>query len=356
MSDFLSAADDAGTKCWDDQDATVCQIVHDWTGGNETAAGIANWIVAKPLSIAVLIIVAIVVRWLLHRMIERLTERAAQGTAPGMFQKAKGVTSRSRTASSNAAERRTQRARTLGSVLKSIVTGVIFAVVSFMVIAELGYDIAPLLASAGILGLAVAFGAQNLVSDFVSGTFMMLEDQYGVGDEVDLGDAVGTVEAVTLRMTRVRDIDGTVWYVRNGNIARVGNASQNWARTVLDVRVSYDEDLGRVREVLHDTGKALWQNPDWGGYILEEPEVWGVERWDPDAIVLRVVLKTAPLKQWGVAREMRELIKDRFDALGIDIPLPQRVLHIHDDRGRTPTAEAADTRPDDQPSEEGTSS
>lgn len=329
VSDFLSAADDSA-NCWKDSSNTVCKLVHDWTD-NDSAAEIANWIVAKPLSIAVLIIVAVVLRWVLHRMIERITDRAAKGTAPGMFQRAKGAQARS-TQTNIAAERRTQRAKTLGSVLKSIVTGVIFSVVSFMVIAELGYDIAPLLASAGILGLAVAFGAQNLVSDFVSGTFMMLEDQYGVGDEVDLGDAVGTVEAVTLRMTRVRDIDGTVWYVRNGNIARVGNASQNWARTVLDVRVSYDEDLGRVREVLHDTGRAMWQNPEWGGFILEEPEVWGVERWDPDAIVLRVVLKTAPLKQWGVAREMRELIKDRFDTLGIDIPLPQRVLHIQDDR------------------------
>jgi len=337
---LLTAADDSG-NCWADSSNLVCSLGHNWTD-NDTAAEVANWVVAKPLSIAVLIIIGFVVRWILHRLIGRLTERAAQGTAPGMFQRAKTANARPRSATSgNAAERRTQRARTLGSVLKSIVTGVIFAVVAFMAIAELGYDIAPLLASAGILGLAVAFGAQNLVSDFVSGTFMMLEDQYGVGDEVDLGDAIGTVEAVSLRMTRIRDIDGTVWYVRNGNIARVGNASQNWARTVLDVRVSYDEDLGRVREVLHEVGRALWQNPDWGGFILEEPEVWGVERWDPDAIVLRVVLKTAPLKQWGVAREMRELIKDRFDTLGIDIPLPQRVLHIQDDRGKARFAEDA---------------
>ena len=346
MSDFLSAADDSG-NCWNNSDNTVCNIVHNWTG-NDSAAEIANWIVAKPLSIAVLIIGAIILRWILHRMIERLTERAAQGNAPGMFQRAKGAQPRS-AQSKNAYERRTQRARTLGSVLKSIVTGIIFAVVAFMVIAELGYDIAPLLASAGILGLAVAFGAQNLVSDFVSGTFMMLEDQYGVGDEVDLGDAIGTVEAVTLRMTRVRDIDGTVWYVRNGNIARVGNASQNWARTVLDVRVSYDEDLGRVREVLQDVAKALWQDPEWGGFVLEEPEVWGVERWDPDAIVLRVVLKTAPLKQWGVAREMRELIKDRFDTLGIEIPLPQRVLHVQDDRRSAPATDADNGRSTDKP-------
>ncbi|UPK76390.1 mechanosensitive ion channel family protein [Nocardioidaceae bacterium SCSIO 66511] len=332
MPDDLLTADDTA-NCWDDSSNTVCNVVYDWTGHNGTAAEVANWIVAKPLSIAVLIIVAIVARWVLHRLIERLTDRAAKGAPPGMLQRKNGEP---KPANQVGSARREQRTRTLGSVLKSIVTGVIFAVVTFMVIAELGYDIAPLLASAGIVGLAVAFGAQNLVSDFVSGTFMMIEDQYGVGDEVDLGDAVGTVEAVSLRMTRVRDVNGTVWYVRNGQIMRVGNSSQNWARTVLDVRVSYTEDLRQVREVLHDVAKALWQDPDWGGYVLEEPEVWGVERWDPDAIVLRVVLKTAPLKQWGVAREMRELVKDRFDALGIEIPLPQRVIHVQNDPAETP--------------------
>lgn len=341
MPESQLIADDSA-KCWTDSDNTVCNFVHG-VSGNETAAEVANWIVAKPLAIATLIIGAFVIRWVLHRLIDRVTERAANGAAPGMFQRAKTADAKPKQ-SKRASERREQRARTLASMLKSLTTGIIFAVVTFMVIAELGYNIAPLLASAGILGLAVAFGAQNLVSDFVSGTFMMMEDQYGVGDEVDLGDAVGTVEAVSLRMTRVRDINGTVWYVRNGNIARVGNASQNWARTVLDVRVSYTEDLARVREILKEVARALWQNPEWGSQILEEPEVWGVERWDPDAIVLRVVLKTAPLKQWGVAREMRELIKDRFDAAGIEIPLPQRVLHVQNEP-------RADTATEDQASE-----
>ncbi|UYM04268.1 mechanosensitive ion channel family protein [Solicola gregarius] len=326
--DGVLAADDAA-NCWTGDDATtVCRVVHGWTN-NDTAAEVANWLLAKPLSIATLIIVSLLVRWVLHRLIERFTERAAQGKSTSLFQRVKNGGA---PAAAKVSERREQRTRTLGSVLKSMVTGIVFAVMTVMIISELGYNIAPLIASAGVLGLAVAFGAQNLVADFVSGTFMMFEDQYGVGDEVDLGDAVGTVEAVSLRVTRVRDINGTVWYVRNGQINRVGNSSQNWARTVLDVRVSYTEDLTQVREVLHDVAKALWQDPEWGGYVLEEPEVWGVERWDPDAIVLRVVLKTAPLKQWGVAREMRELVKDRFDALGIEIPLPQRVLHIQDDR------------------------
>ena len=135
--------------------------------------------------------------------------------------------------------RRVQRAATMGTLLKSIVSGVVFTVVTLMFIAELGYDIAPLIASAGIIGVALGFGSQALVKDFLSGIFMIFEDQYGVGDVVDLGEASGTVEAVSLRVTRLRDVNGTVWYVRNGEILRVGNMSQNWARTVLDVTVGY---------------------------------------------------------------------------------------------------------------------
>ena len=145
------------------------------------------------------------------------------------------------------ATRRVQRAQTMGSLLKSIVTGVVFAVVAMMLIASSAYNIAPLIASAGILGVALGFGAQSLVKDFLSGIFMIFEDQYGVGDVVDLGEAAGTVEAVSLRVTRLRDVNGTVWYVRNGEILRVGNMSQNWARTVLDISVAYGEDLARVQ-------------------------------------------------------------------------------------------------------------
>jgi small conductance mechanosensitive channel len=195
-----------------------------------------------------------------------------------------------------------------------------------MVLSEVGMDVAPILASAGVLGLAIGFGAQNLVKDFLSGVMMMVEDQYGVGDAVDLGEAVGTVEHVGLRVTRVRDVDGTVWYVRNGEILRVGNQSQNWARTVLDINVGYREDLVRVRRVLEEVAHGLWEDEDYSGVVIEEPEVWGVENLSPDGVVMRVTLKTAPMEQWQVAREMRARIKARFDHEGIEIPLPQRVV------------------------------
>ena len=178
----------------------------------------------------------------------------------------------------------------------------------------------------GGIGIALGFGAQSLVSDFLSGVFMIFEDQYGVGDAVDLGEAVGTVEAVSLRITRVRDVNGTVWYVRNGEIVRVGNQSQNWARTVLDISVAYDEDLAKVQRVLREVAHDLWEDDDFKGVVIEEPEVWGVESLSPDGVIVRVTLKTAPLEQWRVAREMRQRIKARFDYEKIEIPYPQRVV------------------------------
>ena len=156
------------------------------------------------------------------------------------------------------------------------------------------------------------------MKDFLSGIFMIFEDQYGVGDVVDLGEAGGTVEAVGLRVTRIRDVEGTVWYVRNGEILRVGNQSQNWARTVLDIPVGLDQDLHRVQQVLKDVAHDLWLDEDYKHLVIEEPEVWGVQDLTPNWITVRVTLKTAPLEQWAVAREMRQRIKLRFDHEGIE--------------------------------------
>jgi small-conductance mechanosensitive channel len=318
----ISPADTVG--CWvPASDDALCQTVHSWTG-NEWVASAADWLIAKPLNVLLLLILAWVVRWVIHRFIDRLMKRAGQGAIPGIINRGRSrqVVDRS----SVAAERRQQRTATMGSLLKSITTGILFGIVAIMIVDVLGYNIAPLIASAGILGLALGFGAQSLVTDFLSGVFMILEDQYGVGDVVDVGDAIGDVEAVGLRVTRIRDIDGTVWYVRNGNIARVGNMSQNWARTVLDVCVGYDEDLDRVREILGEVARQLWNEEKGKKDILEEPEVWGVQDLAADGVVVRLVLKTAPMQQWTVARELRERIKDRFDAEGIEMPLPQRVV------------------------------
>jgi small-conductance mechanosensitive channel len=275
--------------------------------------------VATPASIVLIIVVGLTFRWFVSRAIDRLVRRAIKGTVPGVIANSKAgeFLADLRPGSS---ERRKQRAETMGSLLKSISTGVILAIVSVMVLAQLGVNIAPIIASAGIVGVALGFGAQNLVKDLLSGIFMILEDQYGVGDAVDLGEASGTVEAVGLRVTRLRDVNGTVWYVRNGEILRVGNQSQNWARTVLDITVDYEANLDRVQTVLEEEATAMYEDERYHDVIIEQPEVWGVERFDKDGAVVRVVLKTAPLQQWLVARAMRQRVKARFDAEGIRIP------------------------------------
>lgn len=319
-------------KC-ESVDSNTCDVVVEYTD-NELLGIAAAWLIGKPLAILMLLLIGFVARWLLHRLIDRVTTRAATGVMPRSFVRGRlgkaGEKVLVTPAVSHASARREQRAKTMGSLLKSVVTGVIGTMVVIMAISELGYDVAPLIASAGILGVALGFGAQSLVKDFLSGIFMIFEDQYGVGDVIDAGEASGTVEAVSLRVTRLRDVDGTVWYVRNGEIIRIGNMSQNWARTVLDVPVAYSEDLHRVRAVLKDVAHDLWDDEDYEGKIIEEPEVWGVQSLTPDSVLVRVVLKTAPLEQWDVAREMRERVKARFDYEGIEIPLPQRVVWHRD--------------------------
>ena len=312
----MSLLDTAPTCTTDDQ---WCLWV-DKVTGNAWLAQAANWLIAKPLAILVLVLLALGIRWLLHRVIDRLVRRAAEGLPSPVLKRR-----RERAAQQNptvVAGRRVQRAETMGSLLKSIASMVIFAIFGITAIAELGYPVGPLLASAGVVGVALGFGAQSLVKDFLAGIFMIFEDQYGVGDSVDLGEAGGTVEAVGLRVTRLRDVEGTVWYVRNGEILRVGNQSQNWARTVLDIPIALNQDLVHAQQVLQEVAHDLWLDESFKHQIIEEPSVWGVQDLTPNWITVRVVLKTAPLEQWAIAREMRQRIKYRFDHEGIDFAQP----------------------------------
>jgi small conductance mechanosensitive channel len=305
-------------------DESTCESVYDWTG-NEQLAELADNVIGKPTALIGILVVGLIARWLLHRVVDRLVRRAEDGVLPDRLSKmavGRGTTEDGESARS----RRLQRARTMGDLLKSVITGVIVAIVITMMLAELDYDIGPIIASAGIVGIALGFGAQNLVKDFLAGIFMIFEDQLGVGDVVDLGEASGTVEAVSLRVTRLRDVNGTVWYVRNGEILRVGNQSQNWARTVIDVTFPYREDVNRVRRVLQEVADDLWRDEDFGGVVIEQPEIWGIEAVTADAITMRVTMKTAPLEQWRVGREMRARIKARFDAEGISAPYAHTVV------------------------------
>ena len=329
--------------CTDDE--YVCNTVLE-TSGSERLAWFVDVLIGTPLAIVGLVLLGLVIRWLLYRLVDRVVAGAEHGVLParvGRMSLGGGKATVPTPAELAVSTRRVQRAKTMGTLLKSVITGVLLAVIGTMVLAEIGVNIGPIIASAGIIGIALGFGAQSLVSDFLSGVFMIFEDQYGVGDVVDLGEATGTVEAVSLRVTRLRDVNGTVWYVRNGEILRVGNMSQNWARTVLDITVAYGEDLAKVRRVLQDVAHDLWNDEEFKGLIIEEPEVWGVEALAPDGVTVRVTLKTAPLEQWAVAREMRQRIKARFDHEGIEIPFPQRVVWHREDTAAAAGADASGT-------------
>lgn len=330
MSSALWSLSESGSSTGPcEADQTVCTWVFEHSSRSFMAQA-ADWLVGKPLAILGLLAMGLVVRWLLHRVVDRLVRGAEDGVLParvGRFRRGQAVA-----AAAAASTRRAQRAKTIGDLFKSIITGVLVAVIGTMMLSEVGVNIAPIVASAGILGLALGFGAQSLVKDFLSGVFMIVEDQYGVGDVVNLGEASGTVEAVSLRVTRLRALDGTVWYVPNGEILRVGNLSQNWSRAVIDVGVAYDSDLNRVTQVLTEIGEGLWEDEDFREDLIEQPEITGVENLSPDAVTMRIMVKTLPLQNWRVARELRQRIKARFDHEGIEIPFAQRVVWHRDEK------------------------
>jgi small conductance mechanosensitive channel len=223
-------------------------------------------------------------------------------------------------------ERRRQRTETLGSVLRSIASATVGVIALAMVLGEIGLNLTPIVASAGIVGVAVGFGAQNLIKDFLAGMFMLLEDQYGVGDVVDAGAATGIVEAVTLRTTRLRDAEGTVWYVRNGEINRVGNKSQGWSRALLDVPLALGTDVPTARALALDAALALKQDEDYAGMVLEDPEVWGLQAIGADGLVLRITIKTVATMEGPVERALRERLITTFEEHGITIGVPQRLI------------------------------
>ena len=264
---------------------------------------------------------AVIARAFAHRAIRRLTDRTATGAMPTILRPL-----RNRVAPHDPVgqitERRTQRAEAIGSVLRSFASIVIMGIAVVLVLGELGINLAPIVASAGVVGVALGFGAQNLIKDFIAGIGIILEDQYGVGDVVDLGEASGTVEAVGLRITRLRDVNGVVWYVRNGEILRVGNKSQGFAQVVIDMPVAHDTDLERARAVMQEVADAMYAQPEWAAVLLAEPESLGVEQITSEGVFLRLQVRSTNADQWRVGRELRMRLKERFVAEGFRTPLP----------------------------------
>ncbi len=277
-----------------------------------------EFLVGKPLTIVAILVGALI----LNRLARRMVKGGLRGLHSGGVKERLGAMRRRAPAALLETEeislRATQRIEALATVLRSVVSVVIGGVAVLMVLGELGIDLAPLLAGAGIVGVALGFGSQSLVKDFLSGLFILVEDQFGVGDVITIDQEVtGTVEAVSLRTTRLRAVDGTVWHVPNGEIRRVGNKSQLWSRALLDVEVAHGTDADHAGELIKAVADEVWKEHD---EVLEEPELWGVERMDATGVAIRLVVKTTPADQWRISRELRGRIKAAFDREGIEIP------------------------------------
>jgi moderate conductance mechanosensitive channel len=305
----------------------ACRLAWDLSHST-SAAQLVNVYLAGPASrvgrILFIIILALLVRTALCRLLNRVAERAATATLPvapnGRVHKAAVAVHAA------GSERRAQRARALGSILRSAISAIVFGIAALTILGILGFDLAPLLASTTVLGVALGFGAQNLVRDYLAGILMLVEDHYGVGDTINAGVATGTVEAMTLLTTEVRDVNGVVWHIRNGTIDSVGNESQGWSRAVIDYPVPYGEDLARIRHLMEQAAVSLYRERGWRKVMLEKPEVWGAQELSSKEVTMRIVAKTAPMRQVEVARELRARVKAVLDAAGVPPAGPDTIV------------------------------
>jgi moderate conductance mechanosensitive channel len=272
----------------------------------DAAEGFADWFVDDALKPLVIVLLAVVVTFIARAAVNRFRRRLEE--APSLTQ-----------------ELNLQRAATLTQAVSTALVVVIWAVAVLMVLGEFRFNLGPLLASAGVAGVALGFGAQSLVKDTLSGFFILLENQFGVGDNLELttqsGKVIGRVESLTLRVTSLRAFDGTLHIVPNGNIVVASNRSRGWARAIVDVRAAYEEDVDRLRNVLEGLFEELRADPTVGEWIHEGPSVLGVERMGHDALVMRVIADTRPSKVMDLERILRERITRRMTDQGIRVPV-----------------------------------
>ncbi len=309
---------------------TLTTGTDDGTGVDWAAAwrGITDFLTTyeAPFRIVGVIVGAVILRWVLVVVIRRVVDRVVSGV-----KKAQNVDDTVElSASPLHAVRVVQRTRTMGTVLNNLVTWSIVAVAFVLVLGELNFSVTALIASAGILGAALGFGAQNVVKDMLNGLFMVFEDQLGVGDIVELqstqGPVGGVVESVGVRVTQVRDVGGVLWYVRNGEIINVGNKSQGWARVIIDLPAPYTSDVDEVQEVMLATATAMADEPEYKRKVLEPPEIWGIESISAEALVIRLVMKVRTADQFDIARALRLRLKLALDQLGVAVPSLNRIV------------------------------
>ncbi len=300
-------------------DPTTAPASLDLAGVTVTLETVQAWLVTDGLRILLTLVLAVVALWVLRRLIDRVVDTMSSRSAQRLAES--GRAGRALAAATGLAdERQRQRVETVASLLRSIVTFVVVTLAVLTIMALVGIPLGPLLASAGVAGVALGFGAQSLVKDFLSGVFMIMEDQYGVGDVIDTGEAIGTVEEVTLRITRLRDAAGVTWYVRNGEIIRIGNTSQGYATAIVDMPVSYAENVERVLAVVRDTATGMGDDPAWEERFVEPPEVLGVESIVGSTMTIRTVARCVPGENFAVQRELRERLKVALDEAGVQAP------------------------------------
>ncbi|MGY3128635.1 small-conductance mechanosensitive channel [Agrococcus sp. UYP33] len=287
-------------------------------------AAVAGWwdVWGAPIGILIVIVGAFIA----FRIVRTIIGRVVGGVVSGVKRRADAADTEALSNSPLAQVRVVQRTRAIGSVLNTMLAWVTAALALILILSILGVNAASLVAMASFLGAAAGIGAQGVIKDFLNGLFMVFEDQVGIGDLVDLGAASGVVESVGIRVTQVRDVEGTLWYVRNGEILRVGNRSQGWARVIIDQAVPYDADVDLVERQLLDVATAMSEEPAWLGRVIDKPETWGIESVSPDAVVLRLVVRTRANARDDVARELRRRVKAGLDELGLDLPSVQKVV------------------------------
>jgi small conductance mechanosensitive channel len=273
------------------------------------------------IHVALIAVGALVLRTLLLASVKRVV----QGVVTGV--KGKNKTQNS-DESPLAKARVVQRTRTIGSVLGNFITWGISLVAVIMALAELGVAVGGLIAGAGIIGAAIGFGAQSLVKDLISGLFIVFEDQFGVGDQVDLGEASGIIENVGLRVTQIRDLEGTLWYVRNGEIIRVGNQSQGWSRVVLDVAIAANQNIDKAIAAISSAAAKLATNPLYKADLLGVAEVWGVQDFDGDQVVIRLAQQVSPKTSDEVQRELRSEILEALQKSKIQLAAGRQAIFV----------------------------
>jgi small conductance mechanosensitive channel len=303
------------TGCGDDP-TRLCSLVEDLTGNPDVAAAVDVWL-ARPLRVVVIVVVAVVV----YRLLATLVRRSVRRYEAEIHRRVERAEELGTADTGRAETRRLQRLHAISGAVRSGL-GIIIGFSAFFAAVAVFVDLRPILAGAGLAGIVIGFGAQQLIADLLAGFSMLVEDQYGVGDWIDVDGRIGEVEKVGLRATSFRDLDGVVWHVPNGQVAMVGNLTQRWARATLEIPLPLDVDIAEARRIVSRVAHGLASDERWADDIIGEPEIWGVTEWSERGLRLRLVVPTRPLRNWDVNRQLRERLKIAFDRAGIRMPVP----------------------------------